>query len=109
MLGLREAERRRDLALARVEDQAGDLGVAVDGGELGARQGVEEVDAAVVAAAAGGDERGLPWGEGDCFAGGVQGEGVFLFAGGDTKDFALAAGGVVAVADIHGGGFDGCS
>lgn len=72
MFGLREAEGRCDLALARVEDQAGDLCVTVDRGQLGSGQRMEEVDAPVVAATAGSDEGGLPWCKGDRFAGGVQ-------------------------------------
>lgn len=74
----------------RIEEQAGHLGVAVDGREFGAGVGVEEVDAPVVAAAAGSDERGLPRGEGDGFASGLEGEQVFLAAGADGEDGVLS-------------------
>jgi len=89
VLRLGEAESGSDLALARVEDQAGDLGVAVDRGELGAGQGVEEVYAPVVAAASCGDERGLPGSEGYGLASGVERERVLLSPRQDCEDVAL--------------------
>lgn len=62
------------------------MGVAVDGGEFCTGQSVEEMDAPVVAAASGGDERGLPGREGDGFAGGVEREGVFLSSEEDGEE-----------------------
>lgn len=77
---LRVAKGGADLALGPRPDQRCDLGEDIDEGEGGAGAGVEEVDLAVVGAAAGGEEAGLPGREGEGFDGGGVGEGVGLEA-----------------------------
>lgn len=72
MFRLCKAECCGDLALARVEYQAGYLSVAVNRGEFGTRKRVEEVNTPVVASASSGDQRRLPGREGYRFAGGIQ-------------------------------------
>jgi hypothetical protein len=84
VLWLGEAEGGGDFSLARVEDQAGDLRVAVDCCKLDPGESVEEVDASVIASASCGDERGLPGREGNGLASSVQS------AWRDGEDFALA-------------------
>ncbi len=80
VFGLCVAKGGAELALGLGPDQAGDLGEDVDQCERGAAAGVEEVDLAVVAAASGGQEGGLPGREGDGFYGGGVGQGVGLHA-----------------------------
>jgi hypothetical protein len=76
MVRLRKPERRCNLTPRGAPDQAGDLGVTVEGGEGGAGQGVEEMDASVVGAAADGEETALPGAESDGFDGGGESESV---------------------------------
>jgi hypothetical protein len=60
VLGLRIAERGADLSLGRGPDETGDLGKDVDKGENGTSAGVEEMDLAIIGAAASGEEGRLP-------------------------------------------------
>ena len=100
MFGLRIPERRGDLAPGFGPDERGDLGLDADGGQAGAGPGVEEVDGAVVGAAAGGEEAALPGAEGDCFYGGGVEPSVAFAAGGD------AVGGAGRDDAVLGGWFD---
>lgn len=81
MLRLRVSKRGTHLPLGLRPDEASHLGKDVDKCEGGAAAGVEEVDLAVVAAAARGEEGRLPGGEGEGFDSGGVGEGVGLEAG----------------------------
>ena len=104
VFGLREAKRCGDFLALVGPHQRRDLGVAVDGGEVGAGGGVEEVDASVIAAAACGEEGGLPGCECNGFDSGVERERVLLLSGHDVDDCALSgdgARGLVGTSTAH--------
>lgn len=72
VFGLCEAKCGGNFAAGLAPDEACDLCSAVDGGDAGAGHGVVEVDAAIVGAAADGQETPLPGTKGDGLYGGVE-------------------------------------
>ena len=91
VLGLGVAEGRGDLATGGGPDQRGDLRLDGNGGERGARVGVEEMDGPVVGAAACGHEAPLPGAERDGFDGRAVQPFVPLAAIGDVEHQAVLA------------------
>ena len=100
MFRLRVPKRSSDLAARRAPDQTRDLGVDVYVGERRSRVQVKEMDGAVVAAAAGGDEAARPGAECYRFYGGGVRPAVFGAGWGDDGNGRRGA------RDGGGGGLD---